>query len=221
MTGIVDYNAGNIRSVELALLSLNVEYRISRNPADLAGADRLIFPGVGEAKFAMEELRKSGFDSFLRDWAASGKPLLGVCLGSQIIFDHSEESDTRCLGIIPGVVRRFPADFQSRGLKVPHMGWNDITVRNGGSRLFDGVPAHADVYFVHSYYIDPTDPTVVTATADYGFPVPCAVKRGNVEAVQFHPEKSGTNGLRMLANFTGAGASLLAAGANRAGGSSC
>ncbi len=202
MTGIVDYNAGNIRSVELALLALKTEYRISKNPADLEGADRIIFPGVGEAKFAMHELRKTGFDLFLRDWVAAGKPLLGVCLGSQIIFDHSEESDTACLGLLPGIVRKFPAGFMARGLKVPHMGWNDIGFRNGGSTLFDGVADGTDVYFVHSYFIDPADPAIVSATTDYGFPVPCAVKKDNIEAFQFHPEKSGSNGLRMLANFT-------------------
>jgi glutamine amidotransferase len=206
MTGIVDYNAGNIRSVELALISLKVDYRISKNPLDLQDCDRIIFPGVGEAKFAMGELKKTGFDLFLRDWAASTKPLLGVCLGSQIIFDHSEENDTPCLGLIPGRVRRFPSDFMSRGLKVPHMGWNNIAFHNGSSALFDGIAENSDVYFVHSYYLDPADPTVVTATADYGFPVPCAVKKGNIEAFQFHPEKSGRDGLRMLLNFTREGA---------------
>ncbi|HQL31811.1 MAG: imidazole glycerol phosphate synthase subunit HisH [Treponema sp.] len=204
MTGIVDYNAGNIRSVELALLSLGVEYRISRTPADLESADRLIFPGVGEAAFAMQELKKAGFDVFLKDWARSGKPLLGVCLGSQIIFEHSEERDTPCLGLIPGSVRKFPASFKEKGLKVPHMGWNDIAWKNGGSRLFDGIPEHSDFYFVHSYYIDPADPSVVTAAADYGISVPCAVKYGNIEAVQFHPEKSGAHGLVLLANYCGA-----------------
>jgi glutamine amidotransferase len=204
MTGIVDYNAGNIRSVELALLSLGVEYRISRTPADLESADRLIFPGVGEAAFAMQELKKAGFDVFLKDWARSGKPLLGVCLGSQIIFEHSEERDTPCLGLIPGSVRKFPASFKEKGHKVPHMGWNDIAWKNGGSRLFDGIPEHSDFYFVHSYYIDPADPSVVTAAADYGISVPCAVKYGNIEAVQFHPEKSGAHGLVLLANYCGA-----------------
>jgi glutamine amidotransferase len=201
MTGIVDYNAGNIRSVELALQSLGVAYRISKKPSELTGMDRVIFPGVGEARFAMKELRSSGFDEFLRDWAASGKPLLGVCLGSQIIFSHSEENDTPCLGIIAGTVRRFPADFRERGLKVPHMGWNDIHYRNGGSRIFDGVPEGSDFYFVHSYYVDPVDPAVVSATANYGIDFACAVKMGNVEAVQFHPEKSASAGLAVLANF--------------------
>jgi imidazole glycerol-phosphate synthase subunit HisH len=206
MTGIIDYNAGNIRSVELALISLGTEYRISKDPRDLKAVDRVIFPGVGEAHFAMRELKATGYDSFLRDWAASGKPLLGVCLGSQIIFEHSEERDTDCLGLLPGVVRRFPKDFAARGLKIPHIGWNDIQYRNGGSRLFDGVPEGSDFYFVHSYYMAPSDDSIVTATADYGFPVPCAVRKGNVEAVQFHPEKSAEFGLRILANFTGGAA---------------
>lgn len=220
MTGIVDYNAGNVRSVELALASLGADYRISKNPADLAVADRIIFPGVGDARFAMRELEKTGFAGFLRDWAAAGKPLLGVCLGSQIIFDWSEEGDTQCLGIIPGCVRRFPGAFPARGLKIPHMGWNDIRYRNGGSALFAGIPEHSDFYFVHSYYVDPADPAVITATTDYGMPVPCAVARGSVEAFQFHPEKSGENGLRILANFTG----TARGGASRAagtGGASC
>jgi imidazole glycerol-phosphate synthase subunit HisH len=205
MTGIVDYNAGNIRSVELALVSLGIEYKISKKPGDLVNADKLIFPGVGEAKFAMKELRSSGFDSFLRDWAASGKPLLGVCLGSQIIFEHSEEGDTDCLGLVQGTVRRFPEHFRDKGLKVPHMGWNDITFQNGGSRLFEGIPENSDFYFVHSYYIDPADRSVVTATTDYGFAVPCAIKKNNVEAVQFHPEKSANWGLRILSNFCASG----------------
>lgn len=203
MTGIIDYNAGNIRSVELALDKIGAPFTTSANPAELSGMDRLIFPGVGEAAFAMAELKKKGLDSFLRDWAAAGKPLLGVCLGSQIIFDHSEEGDTPCLGILPGIIRRFPRDFPEKDLKIPHMGWNDLAFHNGGSTLFNGIPEGSDVYFVHSYYIDPADPSLVTATVDYGFPVPCAVKRGSVEAFQFHPEKSGTIGLGMLANFTG------------------
>lgn len=216
MTGIVDYNAGNIKSVERALAAIGAKYRISKDPRDLAGAERIIFPGVGEAKFAMHELKKTGFDSFLRDWAHSGKPLLGVCLGSQVIFEHSEEGDTTCLGLIPGVVRRFPTDFLARGLKVPHMGWNDVHMKNGGTALLRGIPDGTNFYFVHSYYVDPADPAVVTATADYGFPVPCAVKRGNIEAFQFHPEKSGTNGLRILANFTG-----VSLPAGMIGGASC
>ena len=168
------------------------EYRISKKPADLASADRLIFPGVGEARFAMKELKSSGFDPFLREWAASGKPLLGVCLGSQIIFEHSEEGDTPCLGLIAGNSPTFPAELQKpRDFKVPHMGWNDIGYHNGGSSLFDGVKEHSDFYFVHSYYIDPSDPSVISASVDYGMNVPCAVKKGNIEAVSVSSREIG------------------------------
>ena len=205
MIGIVDYNAGNIRSVERALASLGADYVLSKSPRDLEHADRLIFPGVGEAAYAMEQLRRTGFDGFLRDWAKAGKPLLGICLGSQIIFDHSEEGGVDCLGLLPGTIRHFRRVWDDAGiapdLKVPHMGWNDVTYMNGGSPLFEGVPAHSDYYFVHSYLIQPADATIVKATADYGVPVPACVSRGSVTAFQFHPEKSGAAGLRILRNY--------------------
>ena len=170
MVGIVDYNAGNIKSVERALGFLKAEYVLSKNPADLEKCDRLIFPGVGEAKYAMEQLKLTGFHSFLRDWAAAGKPLLGICLGSQIIFEHSEEGDVDCLGLLKGEIKHFKSVWAGAGtagacsstapagrprLKVPHMGWNNLSYTNGGSRLFEGVPAGADFYFVHSYLIQP------------------------------------------------------------------
>ncbi|MCH5289424.1 MAG: imidazole glycerol phosphate synthase subunit HisH [Treponema sp.] len=205
MVGIVDYNAGNIKSVERALASLGADYVLSKSPRDLEHADRLIFPGVGEAAYAMEQLRRTGFDGFLRDWAKAGKPLLGICLGSQIIFDHSEEGGVDCLGLLPGTIRHFRRVWDDAGiapdLKVPHMGWNDVTYMNGGSPLFEGVPAHSDYYFVHSYLIQPADATIVKATADYGVPVPACVSRGSVTAFQFHPEKSGAAGLRILRNY--------------------
>ncbi|MCR5723576.1 MAG: imidazole glycerol phosphate synthase subunit HisH [Treponema sp.] len=229
MTGIVDYNAGNIKSVERALASLGAAYVLSKNPRDLEACDRLIFPGVGEAKYAMEQLKATGFDSFLREWAAAGKPLLGICLGSQIIFEHSEEGDVDCLGLLKGEIRHFssvwagmekcaetaPAATSATvapsataasprttiGLKVPHIGWNDISCTNGGSRLLAGVPEHSDVYFVHSYLIQPADWSIVKATADYGCPVPACVESGSITAFQFHPEKSGKCGLKMLENF--------------------
>ncbi|MDR1747971.1 MAG: imidazole glycerol phosphate synthase subunit HisH [Spirochaetaceae bacterium] len=218
MIGIVDYNAGNIRSVELALRFLGLEYRIARRPSELEKTERLIFPGVGEASYAMEQLSRSGFDIFLREYAASGRYLLGVCLGSQIIFSHSDEggdadaSQTDCLGLVPGAIRHFdallPAERQTGGgrLKIPHMGWNNIRYA-GAERgapldpLFRGIPENSDFYFVHSYVIQPEDPGVVTAYADYGIPVPAAVRSGNVFAVQFHPEKSGAWGLGILRNF--------------------
>ncbi|MBD5428704.1 MAG: imidazole glycerol phosphate synthase subunit HisH [Treponema sp.] len=208
MVGIVDYNAGNIKSVERALASLGADYVLSPNPRDLERADKLIFPGVGEAAYAMEQLRRTGFDSFLRDWAKAEKPLLGICLGSHIIFDHSEEGDVDCLGLLPGTIRHFRRVWDEAGIapvrKVPHMGWNDVTYVNGGSPLFDGVPAHSDYYFVHSYLIQPDDADIIKATADYGCAVPACVSRGSVTAFQFHPEKSGEAGLRILKNYLGA-----------------
>lgn len=202
MIGIVDYNAGNIKSVERALASLGADYVLSKNPRDLENADKLIFPGVGEAAYAMEQLRKTGFDSFLRDWAAAGKPLVGICLGSQIIFEHSEEGDVECLGLLKGEIRHFTSVWKdSTTLKVPHMGWNDLTYTNGGSPLFDGVSEHSDFYFVHSYLIQPADASIIKATADYGCPVPACVSSGSITAFQFHPEKSGKAGLKILENY--------------------
>ena len=121
MIGIVDYNAGNIKSVERSLVALGIEYKISKNPSDLSDVDRVIFPGVGEAAFAMDQLQKSGFDSFLKDFAASGKPLLGICLGSQVIFDYSEEGDTQCLGLVKGSVKHFSSVLPEAeiNLKIP------------------------------------------------------------------------------------------------------
>ena len=215
MTGIVDYNAGNIKSVERALLSLGAEYVRSKNPKELENCDRLIFPGVGEAAYAMEQLKKTGFDSFLKDWTAANKRLLGICLGSQIIFEHSEEGDVECLGILKGSIRHFKnvwkdlEDFsqstaspmQAVSLKVPHMGWNNLAFANGGCRLFEGVDENSDFYFVHSYLIQPSDETIVKAYADYGCRVPACVESVSVTAFQFHPEKSGEAGLRLLKNF--------------------
>ncbi len=207
MTGIVDYSAGNIRSVERALRSLGAPLVLSRSPRELADCDRIIFPGVGDASYAMRQLRLTGFDSFLRDWAAAGKKLLGICLGSQIIFEYSEEGDTDCLGLLPGTVRSIAALWRERGenqdgaLKIPHMGWNDIRCTNGGSALLEGVPERSDFYFVHSYMICPADGAIVKAEADYGIPVPACVEKGSVTAFQFHPEKSGEQGMRILRNF--------------------
>ena len=128
MIGIVDYNAGNIKSVERSLLALGIDYKISKNPKELENVDRVIFPGVGEAAFAMEQLQKSGFDSFLKDFAASGKPLLGICLGSQVIFDYSEEGNVDCLGLVKGTVKHFSSVLpeSEKDLKIPHMGWSSV-----------------------------------------------------------------------------------------------
>lgn len=207
MTGIVDYNAGNITSVERALNSIGAPYVLSKNPEDLKNCDRIIFPGVGDAAFAMEQLKKTGFDDFLKNWAKSGKKLAGICLGSQIVFDFSEEGNIPCLGLIPGKIRHFTelwkeADVNTCGeLKSPHMGWSDLAYTNGGTKLLDGIPEHSDFYFVHSYVICPEDRTVIKATADYGIEVPAVIEKDNITVFQFHPEKSGKRGLLILKNF--------------------
>lgn len=204
MIGIIDYNAGNITSVERALKSLNIEYIRSKNPEDLKDCEKLLFPGVGDAAYAMKQLQETGFDKFIKESAAAGKPLFGICLGSQIIFEKSEEGDVECLGLIPGTIRHFYSikpELEKADLKVPHMGWNNLNRKNGSSPLLEGVPESADFYFVHSYVICPTDSKVIKATADYGIEVPSLIQQGNVFASQFHPEKSGEYGLKMLENF--------------------
>ena len=204
MIGIVDYNAGNITSVERALKKLGIDFILSKKPEDLRDCDRLIFPGVGDAAYAMVQLKETGFDAFLKDAVAAGKPLLGICLGSQIIFEHSEEGDVKCLGLVKGSIKHFDSldkSLISKGYKIPHMGWNNLEQQNGGCPLLEGVPAEADFYFVHSYVICPEDATVIKAVADYGVKVPSVIQSGNVFACQFHPEKSGEAGLRILKNF--------------------
>ena len=205
MVGIVDYNAGNITSVARALEHLGVPHVVSKNPRDLEGCHKLIFPGVGDASYAMGQLTVSGLASFLKESSAGGKLILGICLGSQVIFDHSDEGDTDCLSLLPGCVKSFKSLFSERGVdptafKVPHMGWNDLDV-TGECPLLEGVDSRASFYFVHSYVICPADEDIVKAWADYGVRVPAIVQHGNVAACQFHPEKSGQEGLKILANF--------------------
>ncbi len=208
MTGIVDYNAGNIRSVKRALSMLKAPFILSKRPADLENCDRLIFPGVGDAAYAMEQLRLTGFDLFLKEWVKAGKPLVGICLGSQIIFEHSEEGNVDCLGFLPGTIRHFSnvwKDFHiETKLKVPHIGWNDITYANGSSLFLKDIPEHNDFYFVHSYLIQPSDTSIVKAYAEYDIHVPACVEKDNITAFQFHPEKSGKYGLQILKNYCGA-----------------
>ena len=205
MIGIVDYNAGNITSVEHALEYLKADYVLSKNPADFKDADKIVFPGVGDAAYAMEQLKATGFDKFLKDFHASGKPMIGICLGSQIVFDFSEEGNVECLGLIPGKIKHFSdliKDCESKDpIKIPHMGWNDIEVCNGGSKLLDGVVDHSDFYFVHSYVIQPEDESVIKGYANYGIKVPSIIEKDNLTVFQFHPEKSGKAGLKILENF--------------------
>lgn len=202
MLGIVDYKAGNIQSVRHALDFLRIEYAISDTPKNLENTSCLMFPGVGNASYAMERVKKAGFDSFLKERAAQGIPLLGICLGAQILFDYSEENDTPCLGLLKGKVKLFKSikDFPAN-LKIPHMGWNDICYTKNTAALFKGIPDRTDFYFVHSYLICPENEAIVSAYADYGINVPAAVHQNNIYACQFHPEKSGTQGLRILQNF--------------------
>ena len=204
MIGIVDYNAGNITSGERALQSLNIKYIRSKNPEDLKECSKLIFPGVGDAAYAMEQLKITGFDNFLKNWANSGKEILGICLGSQIIFDFSEEGNTECLGLIKGKIRHFSnidSSLQEKGFKIPHMGWNNLNYENGNCPILKDVPVTADFYFVHSYVICPEENSVIKAAADYGIKVPAVIQSGSVFACQFHPEKSGEAGLKILKNF--------------------
>ena len=196
-TGVVDYKAGNLRSVELALKYLSIDYVMADTPDLLKGVDRLVFPGVGEARSAMEVLRSTGFDEFIIDFAGSGKPLLGICLGCQILMSASDERNTECLGVFPGKVRRFP---RRPGLKVPHMGWNQVYHR-GRHPVFAGIPDGASFYFVHSYFVEPEAAELEIASTDYGDFFASGVGQENIIAFQFHPEKSGKLGLKLLANF--------------------
>ena len=197
MIGIVDYDAGNLTSVETALKEIDAEYRIGRYPEDLQGVDKLIFPGVGEASSAMSTLKQRGLDTFIKNFASSGKPLLAICIGYQILLDSSEEGDAECLGIIPGKVKLFP---DNEGFKVPHMGWNQIRVTREHP-LFNGIPEGASFYFVHSYYTSPAETENILTYTDYGITFASAASMGNITATQFHPEKSGPYGLRILENF--------------------
>lgn len=205
MIGIVDYNAGNITSVERALENLEIKYIRSKNPADFSECDKLIFPGVGDAAYAMKQLEETGLGKFLQEWAKENKPLLGICLGSQIIFDYSEEGDTKCLGLIPGNIvhmEKLMANVpDSKNYKIPHMGYNNVTMVNGGCKLFNTLDNDTDFYFVHSYVIQPDDSNVIKGIADYGIKVPACIQKGNIFAFQFHPEKSGKHGLELLRNF--------------------
>ena len=204
MVGIIDFNAGNITSLERALKFLNIPFIRSKKPEELADCDRFMFPGDGDDAYAMSELKKSGFDAFVREQVAAGKPLLGICVGSQIIFEHSEEGDSECLGLVKGEIRHFYSiepELEKQKMKVPHMGWNNITFENGDCPILAGIKNDSDVYFVHSYVICPTERSVVKAYAEYGIKVPAVIQSGNIFACQFHPEKSGVTGLKIIENF--------------------
>ncbi|MFO7731886.1 MAG: imidazole glycerol phosphate synthase subunit HisH [Spirochaetia bacterium] len=195
--GVVDYDAGNLTSVKTALKFLEAEYIVSSRTEELDETELLIFPGVGEARTAMQNLRSRGLDHFIRDYFQSGRQMLGICLGSQIVLSKSEEHRTECLDIVPGTARRFS---RTSGLKVPHMGWNQVYPLRP-SALFNDIPAGTSFYFVHSYYPDPKTETAILASAEYGITFTSALQLDNLHAVQFHPEKSGKWGLKLLQNF--------------------
>lgn len=201
MIGIVDYGMGNLHSVSKALERLNYQYFISEDKTELAKADGLILPGVGSFKDAMEILRKSGLDQFLIDWANSGKPLLGICLGMQLLFEESEENGkTKGLALLQGKVRRFKGTTNSgKKYKVPHMGWNRLSFHQQNRLLQNVEEGH--VYFVHSYVVQDIPQKNLLASTDYEVTVPAVVGNGNVLGTQFHPEKSSAVGMKLLENF--------------------
>ena len=192
---IVDYQAGNLRSVQKALQKFGVGARITSEASAIESADGVVFPGQGACDSSMRQLRDRDLVGPIKDFIASGKPFLGVCLGLQLLLEESDEGDEQCLGVLAGRVRRLP-----EGLKIPHMGWNQVDFRMKHSVL-DEVPDDSHFYFVHSYYADPDDKSVVVGTTTYGIEFCSAVAWDNVVALQFHPEKSGAVGLRIYQNF--------------------
>ncbi|MBN1889632.1 MAG: imidazole glycerol phosphate synthase subunit HisH [Thermoflexales bacterium] len=196
---IVDYKAGNLTSVKRALDHLEIPCKITADGQELRQAERIIFPGVGHAATAMAALQERGLDTALRDAFRLGTPIMGICLGCQIVLTHSEEGDTVCLGLVEGVCRRF--QLENPMLKIPHMGWNAIQVVREHPIMAD-LAAGDEFYFVHSYYPQPAAAEHVLATCEYELSFPAAIGYKNLFATQFHPEKSGRLGLRMLRNFS-------------------
>lgn len=200
MTAIIDYDAGNIKSVEKAFLSMGEEAVITRDREVILGADRVILPGVGSFGDAMEKLHAYGLVEVIHEVVRRGTPFLGICLGLQLLFERSDESDAvPGLGLLPGEILKIP---DTPGLKIPHIGWNSLRFPNRG-RLFEGIQEDAYVYFVHSYYLKAADEGIVTATTEYGTLIHASVEKDNIFACQFHPEKSSEVGLQILKNFIG------------------
>lgn len=198
MIAIIDYDAGNIKSVEKALELLGEEVLLTRDRAQLLAAEKVILPGVGSFGDAMQNLKRYGLVEVIHEIVNQGTPFLGICLGLQLLFESSEESPgVQGLGVLKGKVLRFPP---KEGFKIPHMGWNSLHLQNQG-RLFQGIPEQSFVYFVHSFYLAASDASIVKATTEYTASVDAAVESGNIFACQFHPEKSSEVGLGILKNF--------------------
>ncbi len=196
MITIIDYGAGNLRSVTNAITQLGYQPKITSSVTELLDAQAVILPGVGAAADTMASLRTLGLADPIRQLIAEGRPFFGVCIGLQVLFTSTEEGGGHeCLGILPGRVKRLPS-----GMKIPHMGWNQVKQRLSHP-IFDGIPDEANFYFVHSYYVEPEDKSLIAADTDYGVTICSVIAKGNLIATQFHPEKSGESGLRMYRNF--------------------
>ncbi|NLI80418.1 MAG: imidazole glycerol phosphate synthase subunit HisH [Deltaproteobacteria bacterium] len=203
MIAILDYRAGNLTSVERALRHLGLPCEITASHDRIREAQRIIFPGVGAAGKAMQDLKDLGLDALLRERFNAGIPILGICVGLQVLFQYSQENDTRCLGLLPGRVVRFPSQLCTDGgvpLKIPHMGWNAVSFLRDHP-VFRDVSPSSEFYFVHSYYPEPENREHTVGITEYALSFTSAAAYRNLVAVQFHPEKSGPPGLRILANF--------------------
>jgi len=196
MIAIIDYGAGNLRSVVNAVMKLGYQPNITSNPAEVMKAKAVILPGVGAAGSTVNSLKRLGLAEPISRYIASGRPFLGVCIGLQVLFSGTDEGGGHeCLGIIPGRVKKLPS-----GLKIPHMGWNQVKY-SFRHPVFEGIPDETNFYFVHSYYVEPDDKSLVAGKTEYSIPFCSVVARDNLVATQFHPEKSGEPGLKMYDNF--------------------
>jgi imidazole glycerol-phosphate synthase subunit HisH len=199
LLAVIDYDMGNLHSACKGLEKVGATPKITDSPADLEKADAIVLPGVGSFDPAVRQIRARHLEAPIKAAIASGKPFLGICLGLQILFDSSEEGTEEGLGIIPGTVRHFRSE---PNLTIPHMGWNELQFTQPDHPVWQGLAIDPHVYFVHSYYVIPSDPTITAATVTHGSQtVTAAIARDNLLAVQFHPEKSADNGLKILANF--------------------
>jgi len=202
MIAIINYNAGNITSVARALQNIGQKFLVTDDIQKLDTASHVIFPGVGAAGEAMAYLREKKLNVWLKNWLSTGNPIMGICLGTQIILDYSEENDTDCIGLVAGSTKRFPDQLVSAGqaLKIPHMGWNNVEFRRSHP-VFSDISKDAEFYFVHSYYPAPSEKSAVLGVTDYGINFCSVLAVKNLVAMQFHPEKSGRPGLQILRNF--------------------